>query len=687
MLLASTLLWVSCSTGWTKAPEVRHSPQQPKAGEPVRITADFKELPRPEELVLQYQIVDPGKYIALGDRDYKTQWQSAKMSDTGEAGDKVRGDGIFSVELPSALQKHRRLVRYRVWSPAEKKVVGPDSQDEQPNYAYFVYDGIPAWRAAINPKSSDAKLREPVTFSIDALGRVPVYHLISHQSSVENATWNERDNFGSNSRHEYKYTGTMVYDGVVYDHVKFRARGGVWRHSMGKNMWKFNFVGGHRFAARDHYGNPYQAKWDKLNLGACIQQGDYGMRGEAGMFEAVGFRMFNLAGMEASRTHWVHFRVIDQAEENPADQYSGDFWGLYLATENVDEHFLKEHKLPPGNLYKIEFGQGKTEFNGDPQVTNQADVREFIRSTMSRQQPDSWWAQNVDLARYYHYRSILECIHHYDVDGGKNYFYYRNPEARRWVVIPWDIDLSWGDNMFGGGFEPFYRSGILNRPPRKDEYQDRLAEIRDLLFNPEQMGWLIDEHAAMISDPNGKPSIVDADRAKWDYHPILASSRVDRSKAGQGLFYFGNPRNTFRQMVQYMKSYATKRMTWVDRRLLADFRPPPAPKIAAVGALSISASSLKFQIESNRENPAAGSIRWRLAEITDPKTPSFDPRQPWKYEINALWEKEFKNESGAELPSNLLTPGRVYRVRARAQDANGRWSRWSTPVQFTAERK
>jgi hypothetical protein len=75
-------------------------------------------------------------------------------------------------------------------------------------------------------------------------------------------------------------------------------------------------------------------KWGKLNLGACIQQGDYGMRGEQGMFEAVGFRLFNLAGIEASRTHWVHLRIVDQSEESPLDQYSGDFWGLYLAVEN-----------------------------------------------------------------------------------------------------------------------------------------------------------------------------------------------------------------------------------------------------------------------------------------------------------------------------------------------------------------
>jgi len=53
--------------------------------------------------------------------------------------------------------------------------------------------------------------------------------------------------------------------------------------------------------------------------------------------------------------------------------------------------------------------------------------------------------------------------------------------------------------MYGAGYEPFFRAGILSKPPFKPQYQERLAEIRDLLFNPEQTGWLIDEHAAMIS--------------------------------------------------------------------------------------------------------------------------------------------------------------------------------------------
>ena len=40
-----------------------------------------------------------------------------------------------------------------------------------------------------------------------------------------------------------------------------------------------------------------------------------------------------------------------------ADQYSGDFQGLYLAVEQPDGQLLEEHGLPDGNLYKMEGGR------------------------------------------------------------------------------------------------------------------------------------------------------------------------------------------------------------------------------------------------------------------------------------------------------------------------------------------
>src|SRR5258708_2499094 len=227
LFLVGWALALAASVQSREADPVRHSPQQPRSGQIVQITATLPaEIPSGS---LEYQVVDPGKYIELGDPAYKTNWISVAMS---------RSKDDFVASLPAELQKHRRLIRYRVRAtgPSGKTTLFPAVGDTEPNFAYFVYDGIPPWRGAIEPGSADPIRSKPTEFSSNALEQLPVYHLIGKKPSVEASTWNEQ--YGG---HDYKWTGTLVYDGKVYDHVGYRARGGTWRYAMGKNMWKFSF--------------------------------------------------------------------------------------------------------------------------------------------------------------------------------------------------------------------------------------------------------------------------------------------------------------------------------------------------------------------------------------------------------------------------------------------------------------
>jgi hypothetical protein len=649
--------------------QVSHLPERPRSREVVRVTVTASDPGGQRPAVLQYQLVDAGHYIELSDPAYRKGWVSVAMN--------AGPDGTYSAELPASLQQHRRLVRYRI--AVDDRVVAPQPDDTQSNFAYFVYDGVPAWRAAVNPAGDDPASRAPTTFSAALMNSVQVYHFLAKKSSVEKTTWHEpSDIWNPRSRHEYKYTGTIVADGKVYDHVRFRARGGEWRHAMGKNMWKFDFNRGHHLRARDNFGRLYKAKWEKLNLGACIQQGNYHRRGEHGLFEAVTYRLFNLAGVPAPHTHYVQLRIVDEPDENPASQYQGDFWGLYLATEEIDGNFLEEHSLPDGNLYKWDFGQPKPEHVAAGAPTNRQDVLQFVRG-YERPQSDEWWRDNVDLPRYFSYRSILECVHHYDIAFGKNYFYYFQPTARQWMVLPWDVDLTWKNNMYGTGQEPFWRAGVLRRPKFIIEYQNRLREIRDLLFNPEQTGGLIEEFAAVIADPAGGPSFVDADRAKWDYHPIMVSRWVDPRKAGQGQFYLQSPTKDFRGVVQLMKDYIDIRGRWCDANLLTDTAIPPTPSIAADGQLNFASPTLRFRATLARGQSSETAIQWRLAEFTLGPVPK--PPVPRRYEIQSLWEG--LGQSSVTIPTRQVEPGHTYRVRARACDTTGRCSHWSEPVQFT----
>jgi spore coat protein CotH len=664
--------------------KVSHAPQQPKAEQPVTITAAVQE--GLADVVLQYQVVEPGAYVELKDTAYATDWRPLPM----KAGETAKGRTTYTAQVPADVQKHRRLVRYRVTAKgaAGKPLLAPMTEAKPPeggspavpespsNYAYFVYNGLPPWSGAINPRSNKPALSRPTVFPPESLARVQAYHFVGKKNSIENTTWREQS-----GGKEYRYTGTIVADGVVYDHVRYRARGGVWRFAMGKNMWKFDFPSDSRLKARDDYGRPYPVSWSKLNLRSIIQLGSYGRRGEQGMYEAVGMRLFNLAGVPAPHTHWIQLRIINDAEESPADQYQGDFWGLYLAIENEDGRFLKTHGMPDGNLYKMMGGTGELENQGQGQPADRSDLDQFMREYQRGDQTEDWWRRNLNLPSYYSYRSILECIHHYDVDegAGKNYDYYRNPKTGKWQVIPWDLDLTWADHMYGNGEEPF-KQRVARRQPFRVEYFNRMREIRDLLYNSEQTGRLIDECAAVISDPTGKtPSIVEADRRKWDYHPALGAG----GQGGHGQFYRAASTQDFGGMVQLMKDYVKARGAWIDSSL-ADPKIPATPTIAYAGPTGYPADKLRFRASAFKGQGQFAAVKWRLAEVAPPAVEKTPPT-PGKYEIVATWEsEELKSPDEVAVPANVIKPGHTYRARVRMKDTTGRWSHWSAPIEFVA---
>jgi hypothetical protein len=663
--------------------QVANTPKQPMTGQEVKITAKITDPDGVRSVKLEYQLVDPGQYIALSDAVYQTQWTAVAMQDDGQGGDVTAGDDVYTVVMPASLQTNRRLVRYRITAVDNQglSITVPYADDPQPNFAYYVYDGVPAWSGAARPGSTPVQ-----EFGTNVMRSLPVYQLISKKTTVEKATW--YDQYTGNL---YPYQGTVVIDGEVLDHIRFRARGGCWRYAMGKNMWKFDLNRGHDFLPVDNYGRGYNARWKKINLGACIQQGDYGHRGEQGMFESIGFKLFNLAGIEAPRTHFAQLRIVDDVQEaNAANQYDGDFWGLYLAIEQEDGRFLDEHGLPDGNFYKMDGGTGELNNQGPTAVSDRSDLTSFM-TTYQGSPTDAWWRTNLDLARYYNYRTIVEAIHHYDIDegAGKNYMYYRNPVTGIWSEHPWDLDLTWADNMYGGGVSPF-KNRVLPRAAFALEYRNRIREIRDLLFNPEQAGLLIDEYAAMIHDPSGGLSFTDADRAQWDYNPIMVSSYVNSSKAGQGRYYQWPYEPTvtknFTGTIQLMKNYVKTRGAYLDA-LAVDTAIPSTPVVTFTGPTNYPANQLVFS--SSPFVSASGTfaaMKWRLAEISPASAPIFDPAQPRKYEITATWESgEVSNYvESVTIPASTVKVGHTYRVRVRMKDVSGRWSHWSAPVEFVA---
>lgn len=671
--------------------QVNHAPKQPRSGEPVTFTAKITDPEGVAAVSLRYQLVDPGNYIELTDAAYSNNWTTVLMNDSGINGDALAGDSIYTVVLPGSLMTHRRLVRYRISATdgIGLNVLVPYPDDPQPNFALFCYDGVPAWQGAVRPGVTPV-----LNFDTNVMGRLPVVHLIAKSNAVVNATW-----FSRYTGDGYLWQGALVYDGKVYDHIRYRARGGVWRYAMVKNMWKFDFNRGHDLEMRDDYGRKFGTTWRKLNLGASIQQGDYGHRGEQGMFESVGFRLFNLAGVESPNTTFLQYRVIHSAAEtNPTTQYEGDFWGVYLAIEQEDGRFLDEHGLPDGNLYKMEGGTGELNNLGPLGPTDKSDLNYFLNTYRSTAAPppDAWWRTNLNLFNYWSYQAIVQGIHHYDICYGKNYFYYRNPQTGLWSVHTWDLDLTWADNMFDSGcggrddlYLPVFGGGSYPaKPALTIAYKNRVREVRDLLFNTDQAWQLIDEYASRLRGPTNAPTILDADRCMWDYNPKMIDSAYSSSlgKAGHGRFYQwpNEPTVTkdFNGCIQLMKNYVATRSALLNS--IAADAVPLTPTLTYIGASNYPINRLSFRCSNYSGSQPFAAMKWRIGEVADTNAPAFNPNAPRPYEITAVWESpELTNfNSDLTIPSSVVKVGRAYRVRVKMMDATGRWSNWSAPIQF-----
>jgi len=656
--------------------QVSHVPAEPRANEPVVITAQVTDPDEVSSVVLAYQVVRPGSYVSRFlkydqnggvnlDPEFEQGWVSLEMRDDGEAGDEQAGDGVYAVTVPSNINRNRYLVRYRITAEDRNgnAVVLPYEDDPQINFAYFVYNGTPSWQGAI--REGDA----PVTFSGELMSSIPTYFLLSKSS------WVDDSQFGGYGGSEYLWPGTLVYEGKVYDHIRYRPRGGVHRFQFGKNFWKFDFNRGKRFQARDEYGRKYKTEWSKMNFSSIVQQVNYQHRGEQGLFEGVGFRLFELCGVEASKTHHAQFYVIDQVR--PArSQYGSDYYGLFLVIEQMDGQFLDEHGLPDGNLYKIEGHSGDSNNQGPTQVKNRSDVSAFISGYRGRNPSEQWWRSNLNIEKYLSYRTVVESIHHYDIAYGKNYFYYNNPDSGKFEVLPWDLDLTFANNMYGNGNHDFKTKVAQNQSFNRD-YQNRVREVLDLLFNRDEGDKLVNETMRFVYTP-GQPSLVDADRRMWDNHPRL--NHKDR-------YYDISPTRDFEGMMDLVKAWISSRGDWMTRTLLTEeSRVPETPVLTYAGPQGYPSDGLLFN-SSNFVSPSRSrfeAMEWRLAEVHNPEVENYDPAVPNIYEIEGGFESGELDAFARsyQFPPVAVEVGRTYRVRVRMKDVGGRWSHWSEPVEF-----
>ena len=662
--------------------QVNHTPGQPVAGQDVVVSAKVTDPEGVASVTLGYQLVNPGSYINLEDASYETNWTNLPMVDDGSAGDAVPGDSVFSVTMPGTLQTHRRLVRYRITMEDVPGVSEqtPYADDESPNFAYFCYDGVPDWNASKRPGVSP-----DVAYPAAALDSVAVYHLISKESDVIACQWT-----GSNDG-VYRYLGTWVYDGKVYDHMRYRIRGNASTRQVGRNKWKINFANTHPLEARDNYGEKYKVPWDKINvLPGSNPWWRNNASTEGTMFcESLGFRAYQVSGGTGCNTHFFHFRVIDSTSEAPADQYAGDFWGMYIAIEQPEAEFLNERGLPDGNIYNVHGGSGSSLRNqGATQVSDKSDLFAFQR-LHSRGTSQAQWEANLDFEDYFAFNAMHLAINNTDMRNQANVNYYHNSETDKWHTLPWDLDLTFEDAPhLGRGdtarWESIYH--CLQYPEINQAYENQVRGILDLFLDSDQSADLTDEFAGFMTR-GGADNLVEASRAMWDYHPRKNKKGIWYANFNSSLL----PNRTFADLTQYTKDFLTVGGYGRDKLAAKQSDPaiPNKPTITYRGDAGFPTDTLAFASSVFSDPQGAGtfgSMEWRVGQVHNPMTPGYIPGDRYVYEAETFYQTDrmtpFSSSFTFPGGSSGVRVGSTYRARVRHIDSTGRASHWSDPVEF-----
>jgi len=677
-LLAVCLLAVPAVAAEPSIADVKHTPVTPKPDDTVLVTA---RVTGASKVTLKLQAVAPGKYVRKSDAEYEKEWTDLPMHDDGKDGDEKAGDGVFSVRVPAKHQQHRWLLRYRIVATGDgdKPVVAPSATDSSPNFAWWCDGGPAAWTGSREPGKAKA-----VTYSADFLGTLQSIHLIARSEDVAKSQWDPKF-------HKQRQEGTLVYRGVVYDHIKYSNRGQGSAHIAGKNKWALKFNSGHHLPFVDHDGVPFPAKLDGLDLnpGGSTPYIPV-LRGIAGLDEVMSMRAYRLAGVPSPPVTWIQWRVVtDAAEVSAKDQFAGDLWGLYVAVGEFEPDLLADAKLPDGLTVSIQSGVKHT-----PKGMADADKvwEKFINGVRSNPK-EGWWRENLDLPAYHSFHSLNRLLGNVDLRPDGNHGYYRKPDGH-WAPIPWDNDMMFVPRQH----QPGYTDAVacLNHKPIALEFRNRAREILDLFAadgsdRGGQVGQLVADLGAALTPKGYDVDWPRLDEARWNYSPRMNDKGLYFVNPAQGSHFGGAWKRTlstpdFAGFEKYLVEFCT------DCRAKKNYAPndgdqrgygwgyltseakddkiPSTPTVTRSKGEAFRFEATEF--ESKAGNKAA-AIEWRVGRVG---------KKGW-YELTDHWKAEVADGRTAEIPAAVFKEAGEYRVRARWRDATGRCGHWSEPVAVT----
>jgi len=357
-----------------------------------------------------------------------------------------------------------------------------------------------------------------------AASRAPLYELKMDPKDLRAM---ERNAFSDNT-----HPATLVAEGQDYGYVRVRFRG-EWARSWPKKPLKI-------FFNRDQ---PFEGH-RSLNLNSA-------WRDPAFIRETLAYHVYEACGVPASRSRMVRLHV------------NGQLRGLYAEVEQVDEALLRRFNLNGAALFKATSNNNQADerdLGNDASYAahygNETDKEEglgelqrFCRELAHTTNVIEFFTRRVDLKKYINYLAATVLVQHWD-GFNKNHYLVHERGARRWFVIPWDLDRTLGDH-WQGGFDTANLSILLgtrrqpsvtgwnrlldrffSEPALRARFVGRLGELLEKEFTTEKLFPILDRFESELG-PDAA-----LDRRRWsgaseDLHRGIAEvkSFIQRRRA------------------------------------------------------------------------------------------------------------------------------------------------------------
>jgi spore coat protein H len=307
--------------------------------------------------------------------------------------------------------------------------------------------------------------------------------------------------------HQYgKATVTIGDDTIEEVGVRYKGNGTFLEgHSSGKFSYKIDF-------------NEYRDEQEyrgltKVNLNSCVS--DPSM-----LREALSLEFFKAAGIPRPRTAWakVYLTVTGQKER--------EYRGLYEIIEQVDKRFLKSRfgsadglLIKPSTFGAFRYlGEDWEEYKQgyypktDGTEQQQQRMIEFAR--LVHRSDETEFAEQIeeylDVDQFLNYLAVNVILSNLDsfLGGSQNYYAYLDPESNKILMLPWDLDHSFGTLPLVGkpdsrrnlsiyhpqvGNDHPLVERILAIPQYKEAYLLRIQQLMDGPFGQEKMRQQIEE--------------------------------------------------------------------------------------------------------------------------------------------------------------------------------------------------